>query len=621
MRRLYAKATAAALGVPASSISDVVAAVNDLHRILAHTPALTLGQVDTRLTAVEAVIVIPNAGPTALDISKSVSENGSVNIGINASDADGSIDFTSVAITSGPNHGTVSVDAITGVITFIPTTNFYGSDEIRYTVADNEGAASNEAVISITVNEIGAPVYDATGVVGETIIGGIVIDAAGVVGETIVGGIAIDAVGVVGETFYGGMSAPVIVPPSASETEWPPERDAQGVITNASWQSLPVATVGVPHFRKVVGSDPVGEIRAALTAAGFDYAANDFGTADVQGSFTGWAGFAVDAVGLVAYNPWGGGHADSSINGIWKNDISRLSWGIEDMPSDPYDPLYPWSTDYINNPPGGSFSQYLDENGNVLPVMPDGRFPSMHTYNGVFITGDEIITTRNGRYAYNRVTKTYNYSTWNLEGSTEQPSTNNFAFQHGNDVFGPLNQENGQFGFHKITNADSSLNIAQVPNVPAHIQFVGGHTGTLLDEHRCIMINTNHYYAIFNMQTETWEPEVLMTGRLIDFEKPVVPREPWSVHNHEMQPTVYLPTWGAEGSVLRRITRYNDAGKWFVLDLATGINTEASPTGFATEIGEWPGNKVFKVEVGGIEAIIYTCVANNVSETYVMRIA
>ena len=541
----------------------------------------------------------------AYDSAAELVQNTSVDIPVSAAASGRSIDYTSVVITSLPGHGTASVDAITGVITFIPTTNFYGSDEIRITVSDADGVVSNEAVITITVNEVVVQVYDAVGVVGETIIGGIEIDATGAVGETI----------------YGGMSAPVVTPPVVADTEWPPVRDAQGVITDASWQSLPVATVGVPHFRKVVGSDPVGEIRAALTAAGFDYAANDFGTADVQGSFTGWAGFALDAAGLIVYNPWGGGHADSSINGIWKLDIRTMTWSIEDMPSDPYDPVNPWSNNYITNPPGGSFSQYVDDDGNIQQVMPDGKFPSMHTYNGVFIVGDEIVTTRNGRYSYNRLTKAYSYAPWVLEDSPEQPSTNNWCFPHGDDVFGPMNQENGQFGFHKITNAASSLNIAVVPNGPAHIQFIGGHAGTLLDEHRCLMMNTNHYYAIYDMQAEAWEPEVLTTGRLIDFEKPVVPREPWSIHVHEMQPTVYIPNWGTDGSVLRRITRYNDAGKWFLLDVATGVQTEATAGGFDTEIGEWPGNKVFKVVVGGIEAIIYTCVANNVSETYIMRIA
>ena len=72
-------------------------------------------------------------------------------------DIDGTIDRATVAIVAGPGDGTATVDTTTGVVTYAPNADFSGTDSFTYTVADNEGAVSNEATVFITVD----PVNDA----------------------------------------------------------------------------------------------------------------------------------------------------------------------------------------------------------------------------------------------------------------------------------------------------------------------------------------------------------------------------------------------------------------------------------------------------------------------------
>lgn len=68
----------------------------------------------------------------------------------NDSDADGTLDLASVAIATAPSKGTVVVEA-DGSITYSPKAGFSGSDAFSYTINDNDGATSNEAVVRVDV--------------------------------------------------------------------------------------------------------------------------------------------------------------------------------------------------------------------------------------------------------------------------------------------------------------------------------------------------------------------------------------------------------------------------------------------------------------------------------------
>jgi hypothetical protein len=60
---------------------------------------------------------------------------------------------SSVKITSSPLYGRVSIDGA-GIISYWPPEGWNGTDLIRYTIKDSEGAVSNSAEITIVVNSI-----------------------------------------------------------------------------------------------------------------------------------------------------------------------------------------------------------------------------------------------------------------------------------------------------------------------------------------------------------------------------------------------------------------------------------------------------------------------------------
>lgn len=68
----------------------------------------------------------------------------------NDNDPDGTLDPTSVDVKVLPLNGTVDVDAA-GMATYTPNNFFAGTDEFIYTVKDNDGTESNEALVTISV--------------------------------------------------------------------------------------------------------------------------------------------------------------------------------------------------------------------------------------------------------------------------------------------------------------------------------------------------------------------------------------------------------------------------------------------------------------------------------------
>ncbi len=72
-----------------------------------------------------------------------------IDVVANDTDADG-IDPTTVAIVSNPENGAV-VNNLNGTVTYAPAAVFSGTDSFTYTVKDTQGATSNEATVTITV--------------------------------------------------------------------------------------------------------------------------------------------------------------------------------------------------------------------------------------------------------------------------------------------------------------------------------------------------------------------------------------------------------------------------------------------------------------------------------------
>jgi hypothetical protein len=71
-------------------------------------------------------------------------------------DPDGSLDASSLTVSSGPAHGTATVQPTefgTAEIVYTPNPGFEGDDIFVYTVRDNDGAVSNPATVTVTVRD------------------------------------------------------------------------------------------------------------------------------------------------------------------------------------------------------------------------------------------------------------------------------------------------------------------------------------------------------------------------------------------------------------------------------------------------------------------------------------
>lgn len=104
------------------------------------------------------VIIRVNNAPVAQNDAAATNEDVAVNITVlsNDTDADGTLDATSVTIVQQPAHGTVTVSS-SGVVTYTPALNYNGSDNFSYTVKDNLGTASAPATVNLTIVPVNDP--------------------------------------------------------------------------------------------------------------------------------------------------------------------------------------------------------------------------------------------------------------------------------------------------------------------------------------------------------------------------------------------------------------------------------------------------------------------------------
>ncbi|MCG8605662.1 Ig-like domain-containing protein, partial [bacterium] len=72
----------------------------------------------------------------------------------NDSDLEGAINLGSVGIGVLPDNGTVAVNPGNGTISYLSNGAFFGTDSFTYTVADEEGARSGEALVVVNVNAL-----------------------------------------------------------------------------------------------------------------------------------------------------------------------------------------------------------------------------------------------------------------------------------------------------------------------------------------------------------------------------------------------------------------------------------------------------------------------------------
>jgi gliding motility-associated-like protein len=227
-----------------------------------------------------------NDAPVANADSATVAEDGSVVIDVTANDTDvdGSIDPTTVIITTPPTNGTVTVDPVTGKVTYTPDADYYGADNFEYSVKDNDGLVSNPATVSLTVTSVNdAPVAN---VDSETVAedGSVVIDVTA--NDTDVDG-SIDPTTVVIST--PPTNGTVTVDPVTGKVTYTPDadyygadnfeysvKDNDGLVSNPATVSLTVTSVNDAPVANV-DSETVAEDGSVV----IDVTAND---TDVDGS-------------------------------------------------------------------------------------------------------------------------------------------------------------------------------------------------------------------------------------------------------------------------------------------------------------------------------------------------
>jgi len=95
--------------------------------------------------------VLRNDPPVAANDTANSSNGAPVTINVvaNDTDDDGTINPGSVRLVSLPAHGT-AVLTQSGSVTYTPNSGYEGSDTFTYTVADNQGATSNDATVTVT---------------------------------------------------------------------------------------------------------------------------------------------------------------------------------------------------------------------------------------------------------------------------------------------------------------------------------------------------------------------------------------------------------------------------------------------------------------------------------------
>lgn len=112
------------------------------------------GGEDAPLLIVETFEDRENQPPVAVDDDANTRPEQPVTIDVsqNDIDPDGQVDPASVSVTGQPANGTVAADNSANLLTYTPNAGFIGTDTFTYTILDDEGLASNQATVTVTVS-------------------------------------------------------------------------------------------------------------------------------------------------------------------------------------------------------------------------------------------------------------------------------------------------------------------------------------------------------------------------------------------------------------------------------------------------------------------------------------
>ncbi|MDD5400061.1 MAG: tandem-95 repeat protein [Sulfurimonas sp.] len=246
-----------------------------------------VGTLTINVAAVDDIVTPPaNSAPVANVDLGTVAEDGSVVVDIlaNDTDLDGTIDPTTVVITTNPTNGSISVDALTGAVTYTPNADYNGSDSFAYTVQDNEGAISSPATVSLTVtpvNDAPVAVDDSVTTQEDTVLSSVIdLDA----NDTDLDG---DALSVVAGTFETVQGGEIVIAADGSYTYTPPtnfngEDSVDYTVTDGELTDVGTLTINVVSVNDapVAVDDEVNAVEDTIFTSTIDLDAND---TDVSG--------------------------------------------------------------------------------------------------------------------------------------------------------------------------------------------------------------------------------------------------------------------------------------------------------------------------------------------------
>ena len=119
-----------------------------------NTAVISGTETETTLANNTATVTVVKP-PMANNDSGTTIPNTPVVIDILANDVPGgaALRNQTVTITTPPLHGTVTIDPVTGKVTYTPALNYFGPDEFYYTVTDANGAVTNIAKVTIDIKD------------------------------------------------------------------------------------------------------------------------------------------------------------------------------------------------------------------------------------------------------------------------------------------------------------------------------------------------------------------------------------------------------------------------------------------------------------------------------------
>ena len=114
---------------------------------------------ESEVATIKIDVLPVNDAPIALDDIANTNEgtNVVINVLVNDSDIDGTLDISTLTLVSQATNGFASVDNINGNIVYTPGRSFIGSDQIKYIIKDNENLSSNVATVDISVLLVNQP--------------------------------------------------------------------------------------------------------------------------------------------------------------------------------------------------------------------------------------------------------------------------------------------------------------------------------------------------------------------------------------------------------------------------------------------------------------------------------